>query len=124
MKKIDLKIAHADERGTIQDLMTGIDINSVTIVTFTPGSIRGNHFHEKTTQWNYCLEGEIRYVARALNGNKEECTLRQGDFVETKENEAHALQGITDAKLLVLTKGPRAGEAYEDDTYRLSEKLI
>lgn len=124
MKKIDLETAHIDSRGTIQDLLTGIDINAVTIVTFTPGAIRGNHFHKETIQWNYCLEGEIRYVAQSINGNKEECILRKGDFIVTKENESHALQGITDSKLLVLAKGPRAGEAYEDDTYRLAEKLI
>jgi oxalate decarboxylase/phosphoglucose isomerase-like protein (cupin superfamily) len=124
MNRIDLKIAHSDSRGSIQDLLSGIDINAVTIVTFTAGAVRGNHYHQKTIQWNYCLEGEIRYVTQQENGSIKECILRPGDFVETKQNEAHALQGMTEAKLLVLTKGPRAGEAYEDDTYRLSEKLL
>ncbi len=124
MNKIELDLAHSDSRGTIQDLLTGIDINAVTIVTFVPGAIRGNHYHKKTIQWNYCLEGEIRYVAQSINGTREECVLKKGDFVVTKENESHALQGITESKLLVLAKGPRAGEAYEDDTYRLSERLI
>ncbi len=113
MNKINLEVAHSDSRGTIQDLLIGIEINAVTIVTFATGAIRGNHYHKKTTQWNYCLEGEIRYVSRSMNGSIEECILKKGDFVVTKENESHALQGITESKLLVLTKGPRAGEAYE-----------
>ena len=32
--------------------------------------------------------------------------------------------GITEAQVLILTKGPRAGSQYENDTFRLSDPLI
>ena len=37
--------------------------------------------------------------------------------------EAHALHALEDSVLLILTRGPRGGEDYESDTYRLDKPL-
>ena len=46
-----------------------------------------------------------------------------GDFVMTVPNENHALTAVEQSELLVLTKGPRGGDNYENDTFRLATPL-
>lgn len=124
MELIKLRAAHADSRGEIIDLISDDTVNAVTLITFAKGAVRANHYHERTIQWNYVLSGEILFVTQYPGSEKEERVLKKGDFAVTRENERHALQGLTDAEVLILTKGPRAGSQYEDDTFRLKEPLI
>jgi len=124
MKKIDLPVCFSDERGKIVDLIENESINAVTLITFTKGAVRANHYHKATTQWNYVLSGKIRIVTQFPDKEKNEIIAEAGDFVVTLPNESHALQGVDESVLLVLTKGPRGGKEYESDTYRLEKSLI
>jgi quercetin dioxygenase-like cupin family protein len=124
MELIALKPAHSDARGSITDLISDDEINAVTLITFTRGAVRANHYHERTIQWNYVISGEILLVTQMPGGEKMERTLRAGEFAVTRENERHALKGLTEAQVLILTKGPRAGTQYENDTFRLVDPLI
>jgi len=124
MELINLKAAHTDARGTIVDLIADDEINAVTLITFAKGAVRANHYHERTIQWNYVIRGEILLATQFPGGERLERVLKAGDFAVTLENERHALKGLTDAEVLILTKGPRAGNQYENDTFRLAEPLI
>ena len=124
MELIKLIAAHTDARGTITDLISDDEVNAVTLITFTQGAVRANHYHERTVQWNYVLSGEILLVTQMPGAERVEKVLKKGDFAVTRENERHALQGVTEAEVLILTKGPRAGSQYENDTFRLAEPLI
>jgi quercetin dioxygenase-like cupin family protein len=124
MEIIELLPAHCDHRGCITDLISDDDINAVTLITFKKGAVRANHYHERTIQWNYVISGEILLVTQVPGAEKKERALKKGDFAVTREGERHALQGVTDAEVLILTKGPRAGTQYEKDTFRMEEPLI
>ena len=124
MEFIALKPAHTDARGNITDLISDDEINAVTLITFVKGAVRANHYHEHTIQWNYVISGEILLASQMPEKEKVERVLKAGDFAVTRENERHALKGLTDAEVLILTKGPRAGTQYENDTFRLTELLI
>jgi quercetin dioxygenase-like cupin family protein len=124
MEIIKLAHAHADSRGTITDLISDDEINAVTLITFARGAVRANHYHERTVQWNYVIKGEILLVTQFPGDEKRERVLKAGEFAVTRENERHALKGLTEAEVLILTKGPRAGSQYENDTFRLTEPLI
>lgn len=124
MEIIKLAPAHSDNRGSITDIIGDDTINAVTLITFAKGAVRANHYHERTVQWNYVISGQIRLVTQFPDGERNEAILSQGQFAVTRENERHALQGITEAEVLILTKGPRAGDDYEDDTFRLDVPLI
>ena len=50
--------------------------------------------------------------------------LSKGNLVVTPSNESHAIKAIKYSEYLVFTKGPRGGEEYENDTFRLKEPLI
>ncbi len=124
MEIIKLFAAHSDSRGEIIDIISNDEINAVTLITFRKGAVRANHYHEKTIQWNYVMSGEILFATQVPGGVLVEKVLRKGDFAVTREHERHALKGLTDAEVLILTKGPRAGEQYEADTFRLDTPLI
>jgi quercetin dioxygenase-like cupin family protein len=124
MEIIKLIAAHTDSRGSITDLISDDEVNAVTLITFAKGAVRANHYHERTIQWNYVISGEILLVTEVPGSGRVERTLYKGDFAVTRENERHALQGVTEAEVLILTKGPRAGTQYENDTFRLDVPLI
>ena len=69
MKKIKRKINFKDKRGIILDLIEKENINAVTYITLNRNSVRGNHYHKKTIQWNYILSGCIKFFSE-LNGKK------------------------------------------------------
>jgi quercetin dioxygenase-like cupin family protein len=123
MQKINIKPVHTDERGVITDLLQDETINAVTIISFAKGAVRANHYHKETYQWNYVLSGLIKIVTQLQNQEKVETIMNRGDFVVTMPNESHALMAVEQSDLLVLTKGPRGGDNYENDTFRLTAPL-
>ena len=123
MKIIASQIDHQDDRGAIMDLVEGANINAVTFISFKKGAVRGNHYHKRTTQWNYVIKGKIKLVAQVGDEPKEEAVLEKGGFAVTEPMEKHALVGIEDSEMLVFTQGPRGGKEYESDTFRLETPL-
>ena len=53
---------------------------------------------------------------RELDGRKGRCSSTPGD--------PHAWKALEDSECLVFTRGPRSGENYEEDTYRLDTPLL
>lgn len=113
-----------DTRGVITDLLEDEEINAITLISFTRGAVRGNHYHEHTTQWNYVLTGRIRLATQFPGADLVETILEKGDMAMTVPDERHALQGLEDSEVMIFTKGPRGGKEYESDTYRLEIPLI
>ncbi|MEK6886798.1 MAG: cupin domain-containing protein [Nanoarchaeota archaeon] len=124
MKKIEVKPQFTDERGEIMDLLEKETIDAITVITFTKGAVRANHFHKKTTQWNYLISGKVLIKGQKQGEKAEELIMKPGDFVVSETNEAHALKALEKSTLMVFTKGPRGGKEYESDTFRLEKPLI
>lgn len=116
--------AHTDGRGLIVDILENVPIDSVTIVTIKQGTVRGNHFHKQTVQWSYIMEGCVKVLTQTPPGPVEATILEAGDLAMTPPFECHAVHALADSKILVCTKGPRAGRNYESDTFRLDQPLV
>ena len=123
MNKIKSKINFKDSRGIISDLIEKENINAVTFITLNKNSVRGNHYHKKTIQWNYILSGKVIFVSE-LNGKRKTLVGNKGELIKLDIKEKHALKGLKKSEFLVFTKGPRGGKEYENDTFRLKKKLI
>ena len=124
MAKLNLPASFKDERGEIIDLITE-QVDAVTLITFAKDAVRANHWHEETTQWNFVLQGQILYKGVTPDGKTEELLLSEGDFVKTEPRVAHALKGVSEAaRILVFTQGPRSGNNYESDTFRLDRAIL
>ena len=59
----NFKINYKDDRGIIKDLIKK-NINAITYITINKNKIRGNHYHKKTTQWNYILSGKLKVYTK------------------------------------------------------------
>ena len=127
MSIIKTQINFEDARGSIRDILTHTDFNACTLITFTPNAIRGNHYHEKTIQYDYVLKGKLEsYMKLGSNGETSVQIVGAGDLIEHPINERHAYKALDYAEILSFTCGPRQGGDYEQDTIRLvgPDKLI
>jgi dTDP-4-dehydrorhamnose 3,5-epimerase len=115
--------AHRDSRGAITDVLDAERLDCVTIVTSKEGAVRGNHYHKKTIQFLYVLEGRLRVLEQRVGGPIQSRILRRGDLLTTPPMVRHALVALADCTLIVAARGPRRGDAYEVDTYRLDTPL-
>jgi quercetin dioxygenase-like cupin family protein len=110
-----------DERGVIQDLLGPID--AVTHIFTRKDAVRGNHIHHATTQWTWVLSGRLLIVTEA-NGFRLRHEYGPGEMAEELPGIPHAWRALEDTSVLVFTRGPRSGEAYESDTQRLKVPLL
>ena len=103
-----------DARGVIQDLLGPVD--AVTTIFTRAGHVRGNHVHPNTTQWIYVVSGQM-----LVSHGGERLTFGDGQLFEEPAAIPHAWRALRDTHVMVFTKGPRSGAAYESDTRRLPE---
>lgn len=111
----------SDQRGNISDIFYGKAINHGCIITNEPDAVRGNHYHNHTTQYTYILSGTLRYYASDLNRTQ---LVRHdavaGDMIISEPREIHAMKAGSDGCVFIaFAEGPRGGEDYEKDTIRV-----
>ncbi len=119
MKIEHRKSAFRDGRGVITDILDGVPVECVTIITSKKGAVRGNHYHKKTTQYAYILKGKFRLCTQRARGKVQARVVKQGDLVVNPPNERHAFVALEDSLMIACAHGPRAGRSFEGDTYRL-----
>ncbi len=110
-----------DNRGFIADVMYNNKINHIAYITTKKNKIRGNHYHKKTIQYTFVLEGKIKYYFKSKKAKKvSQLTLKKGDLIKSKLNEIHAFKTLSKKSImLALTSGIRGGKDYEKDTFRV-----
>lgn len=126
MKKIKIKVAFKDHRGTISDIFYNKDIQHVAIIKSPRNKIRGNHYHKKTTQYMLVIKGKMEYWYRDLNkkSKPKKILINEGEMVETPPYEIHGLKTLTKNEFIVFSIGKRGGKDYETDTFRMDDILI
>ncbi len=112
-----------DHRGIIQDILVHEPIEHVTVITSKKDVIRGNHYHKETIQWVYLYSGKLKSLTQKDGEKVVSLIIEPGDLLKTEKMEKHALEALEDSVFFVFTKGPRGGEDYEADTYRLEIPL-
>lgn len=120
MKRVlgDFEAVIFDDRGSIEDLLVE-PLDSVTKIWTRKGGVRGNHVHNETTQWTYVISGVLR-----MTDGKSEISVGPREMVVHEPGVPHAWKAEENAQCLVFTRGPRSGDNYESDTYRLEEPLF
>ena len=101
-------------------------MNSACLITNTPGAVRANHYHKQTTQYTYILSGSLDYYSKPVDSEEPAnvITAGAGDFIISEPNEIHAWRtGSEGCTLIAFAQGPRGGEDYESDTFRV-ESII
>lgn len=113
-----------DARGWIRDVLIGIDVDAITILSCTKDSVRGNHFHKESLQYTYVVSGKLLYASQKDDGPIEKVEVVEGDLTFNPAGEKHAFRALENSVILSLNKGPRKGKDYEKDTYRLEKPIL
>lgn len=124
MKYTKTRANFIDNRGEIRDIIAHINVDAVTYISCEKDAVRGNHYHKKTEQYDYVLEGKILCVTKDKLGKIKRKTIVKGDLVYHPPFEAHAFKALEKSAFLSMTKGPRNGKDYESDTIRLDKPII
>ena len=120
MNIIRRKPVFKDKRGKITLILENEHIEHAAIITFKRGAIRGNHYHEKSSQYVFVLRGALKLLTHSPPQRKKVRILKPGDLVFTPPLERHAFVALKKSEIIALTKGPRENEKrYEGDTFRL-----
>jgi dTDP-4-dehydrorhamnose 3,5-epimerase-like enzyme len=130
IKKI--KTFFSDSRGKIIDIFSKKNFEHCSIVTFKKNSVRGNHFHKKSIQSAYIINGTFKVISvkvnKKFNYNTEDIeniNAKIGDYITHYKFEAHTYKCLSKSgRLIVFTLGVRGGAQYEVDTFKLKRKLI
>jgi len=117
------KNSFEDDRGAIKDILAHEPIDSITVIQSKSGVVRGNHFHKDTVQWVYVVSGLLRSLTQKNDEPIVDQVIGPGDLLKADPMEKHSLIALEDSEFFVFTRGPRGGESYEDDTYRLDSPL-
>jgi quercetin dioxygenase-like cupin family protein len=125
MKLLFVDKEFRDDRGIIRDIFYGKNINHGTLITNNPYAVRGNHYHKETTQYTYIVSGELEYYYTDLNKKIiSKFKASAGDLLVSEPNEIHAMRsGPAGCVFIAFAEGPRGGEDYEKDTFRV-ESII
>jgi dTDP-4-dehydrorhamnose 3,5-epimerase-like enzyme len=115
--------ASQDDRGSIVDILIHEPFDAATIIHSRRGAVRGNHLHKDTIQWMYVLTGRVLVAAQREGAPVEEREVGVGELVRHDPLEAHSVTALDDSSFIVLTRGPRSGDNYESDTFRLETPL-
>lgn len=124
MEVVTPKIFFEDDRGYIKDILTHEPVDAITVITSKAGAVRANHYHKDTVQWVYLHSGKLRYLFQTGDEPTQARTLNPGDLIKTDILEKHAIKALEDSLFYVFTRGPRGGEDYEEDTFRLEQPLV
>lgn len=124
MKRQKRKVDFKDKRGTIMDIFVGEAYEHCVIVYSNKGSIRGNHFHKKSQQTDFMLFGSMMAYSRKRGSKKvEKFVVWQNDVTHWEKGEAHEFIALEKCAFLSFVNGPRGGDNYENDTFRLTIPL-
>lgn len=113
------KINFKDRRGSIIDIIIKDKINYVTLISSAKGALRANHYHKKTIQMVYIVEGKMMIFSQMPGKPIKKAIINKGDLAITFPMESHATKALEKTIFIVFTKGVRGGKDYEKDTYRL-----
>ena len=82
-KNIFKKKIFKDKRGLIADVIYNTKINHIAYITTKKNCIRGNHYHKRTVQYTFVLDGRIRYYYKKKSVKKvSNLILKKGDLVK------------------------------------------
>lgn len=118
-----IKPAFRDKRGSIFDLFDGENIRHIGFITSRKGSVRGNHYHKRATQYTYILRGRVKWITqdmRRKNAKAVSRILSSGGLAIDAPYIAHAMVALTHTEFVFFTDKGRFGSGgYEKDTFRV-----
>jgi len=123
MKIVKKKINFKDARGTITDIYVGEPREHCTIIFTKKGGVRGNHYHKHSQQDDYLVSGKMAVYGKKTGGKIVKKILRPSELVTWEKGEVHEFVALENSVFITFVNGPRGGDSFEKDTYRVETPL-
>jgi dTDP-4-dehydrorhamnose 3,5-epimerase-like enzyme len=115
---------HQDDRGWVMEILRSEHVGTkpfgqIYVTTAHPGISKGNHYHERKTEWFCVLKGRGRLVLESIRThNRREIPMEEGDFktVRIPPGVAHGLLNTGDEMLYLLAYIDEAYDPEDPDT--------
>ncbi len=118
------KVNFEDARGTITDIFVGVPKEHCTIIHTKKDGVRGNHYHAKSRQHDFIVSGSFKVFGQKVGETEvTEKIVGPNDFIVWEPNEAHEFLALEDSIFITFVDGPRGGDDFEKDTFRISPPL-
>jgi dTDP-4-dehydrorhamnose 3,5-epimerase-like enzyme len=121
--RIDDLTVHRDPRGALfeamrfksQDIPTG---GQIYVYSVAPGARRGDHYHEKKSEWFLCVSGTIRLLMKTADGKAVDETLdgENPKLIYAGPGTAHALLNETAAPAVIVAYSSKEFDPSDPDT--------
>lgn len=119
-QKLKSDFKFADDRGTLIQLVhTGY--SQVNVVTSKAGTLRGDHYHKRSTEAFYVISGVVNMTLRR-GDKKEKAVFQSGDFFQIEPYTVHDMFYPEDTVLVALYDIPIELENGEKDIIPCDEK--
>jgi len=118
----EIRPVHIDERGIITDILNK-PLNHVGIITTKAGSVRANHYHKTSIQYNYVLSGKFEVSISKIDNSSEikKIILKPGMLLTIPPMTIHKFKAIEKTILLDMISESREGIGYEEDVVRIQD---
>ncbi len=96
MKRLNNYFSHEDHRGVINGITNVGEWREINLITSLKGAIRGNHYHEQTTELIYIISGEAEFAWHKKDGEKNIIQLKKNDCIIVEKGEYHTMLATMD----------------------------
>lgn len=103
MKRLKPAFKRRDKRGIFIELAGGRPWKNVNFFTLKKGASRGGHYHKKTIELFFIIQGRCRIETFNIKtGKRTDCIAQERDILLIEPYESHRISGIEDSKLIAL----------------------
>ena len=124
----ELGVDKCDQRGWMVELADfaisqGFEIKNTHVGNILPGQIRGNHLHQKQTEWLLVFGGKALIICQEKGETvQKEITVDDKLLFEVEQGCAHAIKNIDEHEIFVLAITDQVYNPENPD--RIFEKLV
>ncbi len=95
--------SHKDDRGSILGISNKFNIEEINLIESKSGSVRGNHYHKKSFELFFIIEGEIEVIVQKISngglvGKQERFIVKENDIFIIKPYIVHSFNILKDSK--------------------------
>jgi quercetin dioxygenase-like cupin family protein len=109
-----------DERGSLTGIINQDKWSEINYFETAKGQTRGNHYHKKTLELFYILEGEIGVTIKNLKTNKaKKINLEAGNILLIEPFELHTFVSNTECKWINILS--RKIDEKKPDIYKIEQ---
>tara|TARA_B110000003_G_C16223526_1_gene368330 strand:- start:24 stop:398 length:375 start_codon:yes stop_codon:yes gene_type:complete len=103
IKFINSYFQNDDNRGNIYGIINQLNWQEINIISSRKGSVRGGHYHKKTIELFFIIEGEIEIKAEEINedgdiGHQKEYIVKANDIFIIEPYIIHEFKAIENCK--------------------------